>query len=114
MRPPRHLLVAHTAHRTCDAARGVTVHPSPTIESVVAWRSPLDGKVQAEGLVADADDKCGNGAAWRVEVLSESGTSRLAAGVFDNGGEERYMIAAIDVRIGVSSWWRGWKPRALL
>ncbi|MBC8356221.1 MAG: DUF1592 domain-containing protein [Planctomycetes bacterium] len=71
-------------------ARGVTVHPSPTLESVVAWRSPLQGKVRLEGLVADADDKCGNGAAWRVELLSETGTARLASGVLDNGRDERF------------------------
>jgi len=80
-------------------ARGVTVHPSPTLESVVAWRSPLDGKVQIEGLVADADNKCGNGAAWRLELLSATGTTRLAAGVLDNGSEARFKPAStIDVR----------------
>lgn len=72
-------------------ARGVVMHPSPTQESIAAWRSPLDGKVQIEGRVADADNKCGNGAAWRVELVSESGTATLADGVFDNGGEERFQ-----------------------
>ena len=71
-------------------ARGVTVHPSPTLESVVAWRSPLDGQVRVKGLVADADNKCGNGAAWRVEHLSESGRSVLAEGVIDNGRDARF------------------------
>ncbi|MDA1049670.1 MAG: DUF1592 domain-containing protein [Planctomycetota bacterium] len=66
-------------------ARGVTVHPSPTLESIVAWQSPLDATMRIDGLVADADDKCGNGAAWRLELRSESGTSVLAEGVFDSG-----------------------------
>jgi hypothetical protein len=71
-------------------ARGVTVHPSPTLESVVAWRSPLDMQGKVEGLVADADNKCGNGVAWRVELQSESGTSTLANGIFDNGRDGRF------------------------
>ncbi len=73
-------------------ARGVTVHPSPTLESVVAWRSPLKGKVQVEGLVADADNKCGNGVAWRVEVLSSVGMTELASGVIENGGRANFKV----------------------
>jgi len=69
-------------------AHGVTVHPSPTHESVVAWKSPVDGDFHAEGLVADADGVCGNGASWRVELLTESGSSVLAKGTFDNGGRQ--------------------------
>ena len=71
-------------------ARGVTVHPSPTHDSVVAWRSPIDATFKIEGLVADADGVCGNGAEWRVELLSESGASVLAAGKFDNGGRQPF------------------------
>ncbi|NQV27925.1 MAG: DUF1592 domain-containing protein [Rhodopirellula sp.] len=71
-------------------ARGVTVHPSPTHESTVAWKSPVDANIRVEGLVADADGVCGNGAAWRVELLSESGSSLLAEGVFDNGGRQTF------------------------
>jgi len=70
-------------------ARSVVVHPSPTQESLVAWSSPFDGEVQLAGRVADADHKCGNGAAWRVELLAESGTTPLADGVFDNGGVQQ-------------------------
>lgn len=75
-------------------ARGVVMHPSPTLESVAAWRSPLDGKVTLSGLVADADASCGNGAAWRVELLSAIGTTTLAEGVFDNGGKEHFQLPA--------------------
>lgn len=71
-------------------ARSVTVHPSPTLESVVAWRSPVNARLRLEGLVADADNKCGNGAAWRVELSSKSGISQLAGGVIDNGLEAKF------------------------
>ncbi|MDA1164586.1 MAG: DUF1592 domain-containing protein [Planctomycetota bacterium] len=82
-------------------AHGVVMHPSPTQESLAAWRSPLDGQVFVEGLVADADHKCGNGAAWRVELLSDSGTTSLASGVFDNGGKQPFKAKGeIDVRAG--------------
>ena len=73
-------------------ARGVTVHPSPTLESVVAWQSPITGHVKIAGLVADADDKCGNGAAWRLELRSDAGTNVLAAGVFDSGQSNPFQL----------------------
>ncbi len=73
-------------------ARGVTVHPSPTREAIVAWRSPTDGEIQIEGRVADADDKCGNGATWRIELQTVSGSEVLASGVIDNGGEESFRM----------------------
>ena len=72
-------------------ARGITMHPSPTQEAIAHWRSPLEGKVRIKGRVADVDDVCGNGAAWRVELLSESGTVTLAQGEFDNGGTATFQ-----------------------
>ncbi|CAN5500339.1 hypothetical protein BH23VER1_BH23VER1_11840 [soil metagenome] len=68
--------------------RGVTVHPSPTQEATVIWRSPTDGEIRAGGLVADADGNCGNGVAWRLEVVGREGTTELASGTLDNGGRE--------------------------
>ncbi|MBI1375796.1 MAG: DUF1592 domain-containing protein [Phycisphaera sp.] len=82
-------------------ARSVTVHPSPTQEAIAAWRSPIDGRVRVEGHAADADDKCGNGAAWRVEHRGGSGTAVLAQGVFENGGRGAFKPdAVVDVRKG--------------
>jgi hypothetical protein len=72
-------------------ARGVTVHPSPTRESIVAWKSPISGDVKVEGLVADSDDKCGNGAAWRLEHVSQDGRQVLLQGVFDSGGKQPFQ-----------------------
>ena len=69
-------------------AKSVVMHPSPTHESTVAWKSPIDGDFRVEGMVADADGVCGNGASWRVELLTESGSSVLAKGKFDNGGRQ--------------------------
>ncbi|MEQ9407641.1 MAG: DUF1592 domain-containing protein [Fuerstiella sp.] len=69
-------------------ARGVTVHPSPTREAIVTWKSPLNLNVRISALVADADNKCGNGAMWRIEVVSQQGTAVISDGVIDNGGRE--------------------------
>lgn len=82
-------------------ARGVTVHPSPNQESMVVWRSPLDGSVVVEGLVADMDGQCGNGAAWRIELQSAQGRSVLAEGILENGQSQQIEAGpAVDVRAG--------------
>lgn len=75
-------------------ARGIVMHPSPTQESMVAWRSPINGHVTISGLVADSDGNCGNGVAWRVELLTEVDTAKIAEGIIDNGGEERFQPAS--------------------
>jgi hypothetical protein len=66
--------------------RGVFVHPSPTLASVIYWRSPITGMIRLAGEVADADATCGNGVVWQVEVIRREGASTLAAGAMDNGG----------------------------
>jgi hypothetical protein len=81
--------------------RAVTLHPSPTQEAVVHWRSPIDGSIRIRGKIADADDKCGNGATWQVDLLSEFGVTVLVSGVIDNGRDRRFQPdAAFDVRTG--------------
>ncbi len=74
--------------------RSVVVHPSPSQESVVAWQSPLDATIRIEGLAADADNKCGNGATWRIELLSTSGRAVLANGSIDNGRQQSFRTQA--------------------
>jgi uncharacterized protein YndB with AHSA1/START domain len=76
-------------------ARGVTVHPSPALESLIAWRSPCEGSIRVAGLVADADGQCGNGVAWRLELHSASGTTTLAHGIIDNGHSQRFAPAEV-------------------
>jgi len=71
-------------------ARSVAVHPSPTQDSVIAWRSPLEGRVRIRGRVADADRSCGNGTAWHVELLSSSGSLPVAKGTVARAGEGRF------------------------
>lgn len=82
-------------------ARGVTVHPSPALEAWAAWQAPAAGRVSIVAVAADADDQCGNGAAWRVELWTDAGIRELGAGVFDNGGRVEFRSAEpLDVRPG--------------
>ncbi len=81
--------------------RSVVVHPSPRQEVGIVWRSPIRGKVRIEGRVADADDKCGNGATWRVERLTQTQHEQCAQGVIENGGTQRFQPSDVfDVEIG--------------
>ena len=68
--------------------RSVVVHPSPQDEAIVYSRGPIDSEVRVEGLVADADAQCGNGVAWRVELINNAGTVGVAAGTIDNGSRQ--------------------------
>lgn len=72
--------------------RSVVMHPSPTEDAIAAWRSPMAGTVKLSGLVSDADGVCGNGAAWRLELLSDTGVTVLAQGVYDNGQRNEFAV----------------------
>ncbi|MGB0580768.1 MAG: DUF1592 domain-containing protein, partial [Limisphaerales bacterium] len=71
-------------------ARGVTVHPSPTVEAVIFWRSPIQGRVNVSGLIKDADAGCGNGIEWRVEMFGRYGLRGIGAGKIDGGKREQF------------------------
>jgi len=71
-------------------ARSVILHPSPTKEAIVYWRSPIVGKIGIGGLVADADGNCGNGIEWRVDLVRRTGIATLAGGAIDNGGRKPF------------------------
>lgn len=58
----------------------VAVHPSPTQNVAVGWRSPIAGRVRIETVVAHAHPECGNGVAWAIERRRGSERRRLAGG----------------------------------
>ncbi len=70
--------------------RAVTVHPTPDIDSIIVWRSPISGRARVKGFVADADNKCGNGVAWRLEFINATGANRLAGQAISNGGRAHF------------------------
>jgi len=66
---------------------GVHVHPSPTLDIVVGWRSPLAGAVRIESSVMDVNTNCGNGAEWFLELRRGDALQRLAHGATEGGTE---------------------------
>ena len=82
-------------------ARSVSVHPSPTHDAVIIWKSPLAGRIRVSGLIADADPNCGNGTVWRVEQRGLRGTAALAGGTLANGATARFAPEAeVPVQVG--------------
>ena len=89
------------AHLTFTVpGRAVTVHPTPDIDSIVFWQSPIEGEVIVEGLIADADGACGNGAAWKVARLLAAGPDPIANGRFRNGGRNEFSGKTLTVKRG--------------
>lgn len=70
--------------------RSVIMHPSPTKEAIVDWRSPINGKLRINGFVADADGSCGNGVEWRIDLVNRNGIANIDKGVIDNGARNEF------------------------
>lgn len=66
---------------------GVVVHPSPTLNAAVGWRSPEATALRVEARVTHAHPECGNGVAWSLELRRGATRQRLATG-FAQGGKE--------------------------
>ncbi|MCH2062989.1 MAG: DUF1592 domain-containing protein [Roseibacillus sp.] len=89
-------LIASKAEQTISfgtltiPGRSVNMHPSPTTEALLMWQSPIAGSVKLKGFFADSDGVCGNGVAWRVELVNRTVANQLASGVFDNGKRSEF------------------------
>ncbi|MGV3663508.1 MAG: DUF1592 domain-containing protein [Prosthecobacter sp.] len=66
-------------------AHSVATHPSPTLASVIAWRSPVAGMLRIQGSVTDAHPECGNGVTWSLEVRRGAAREILAGGITKGG-----------------------------
>ncbi|WP_395737303.1 DUF1592 domain-containing protein [Prosthecobacter sp.] len=75
-------------------AHSVATHPSPTLASVIAWRSPVTGLLSVQGYVADAHADCGNGVTWALEVRRGHTRDVLASGV--SKGTERIPTGSFE------------------
>ncbi|MGE3310415.1 MAG: DUF1592 domain-containing protein [Limisphaerales bacterium] len=64
---------------------GVAVHPSPTLNAVVSWRSPVAASFRIEASITHAHPECGNGVTWSVESRRGAYRQRLASGVAQGG-----------------------------
>ena len=89
-------LIASKAEQTISfgtltiPGRSVNMHPSPTTEALLVWQSPIAGSVKLKGFFADSDGVCGNGVAWRVELVNRTVANQLASGVLDNGKRSEF------------------------
>ena len=80
---------------------GVAVHPSPTLNVAVGWRSPVADTVRIEATVTHAHPECGNGVTWSLELRRGSVRQRLATGVAQGGKPVAVPVTeALDVRPG--------------
>lgn len=60
---------------------GVAVHPSPTLQAVVGWRSTIASPMRVEAKVQHAHPECGNGVTWSLELRRGAIRQRLATGI---------------------------------
>ncbi len=81
----------------------VATHPSPTLASVIAWRSPVTAALRLSGSVQHAHPECGNGVTWALELrrghtreVLASGVSQGAA-VIDIPAQENIRVLTGDV-----------------
>ncbi len=65
--------------------KGVAVHPSPTLNVAVGWKSPLADTVRVEAKVTHAHPECGNGVTWSLELRHGAVRQRLATGIAQGG-----------------------------
>lgn len=63
----------------------VAVHPSPTHNVVVGWRSPDAAMVKVEAAVVHAHPDCGNAVTWAIELRRAGERRRLASGEVELG-----------------------------
>jgi hypothetical protein len=79
---------------------GVCVHPSPTLNAAVGWRSPVAGKVQLTGKITHAHPECGNGIEWFLELRRGATRQRLGAGFCQGKRDATLGPIKLDVQKG--------------
>ena len=65
----------------------IAVHPSPTLQAVVGWRSPVSASVRVQAQVTHAHPECGNGITWSLELRRGGTRQQLANGVAQGSKE---------------------------
>ena len=81
--------------------RSVAVHPSPTRNVAVGWRSPMTGLARIESRVVHAHPECGNGLTWSLELRRGGERRKLAGGVVDRGQAAKIdPIDKVTIRAG--------------
>lgn len=70
--------------------RSVFMHPGIAKLAIVAWKSPVNGKVSVTGSFSDIDPVCGDGVLWSID----QGTKTLQAGEIPNGGTANFALVS--------------------
>lgn len=65
----------------------IAVHPSPTLNVVLGWQSPVKAATKISGVVQHAHPECGNGVTWTVELRRGRTRQRLASGISQGAAE---------------------------
>jgi hypothetical protein len=68
--------------------RSVFLHPGIGKLAIVAWKSPINGKVTITGSFGDIDATCGDGILWAID----KGSRTLQAGDLPNGGTASFAV----------------------
>jgi hypothetical protein len=63
----------------------VAVHPAPTRNVAIGWRSPISGQARIEARVTHAHPECGNGLSWALERRRSAERRQLRGGTIDRG-----------------------------
>jgi len=79
----------------------ISIHPSPKAGVAAAWKSPIAGKIQIKGKVADADPNCGDGIDWQLVKISDTNEMTIVKGAIPNGGMEILSgkVASIETEV---------------
>ncbi|HEV8062733.1 MAG TPA: DUF1592 domain-containing protein, partial [Gemmataceae bacterium] len=93
------LLIANSSDRHVRVPgnmnpHSVAVHPSPTLQAAVGWRSPVAANLRVQAQVTHAHPECGNGVTWSLELRRGATRQRLAAGAAQ--GSKPIAIGPID------------------
>ena len=82
------------------SAHSVAVHPTPTEFVAVAWKSPIEGKVQVTATIAHAHPNCGNGVAWWLEKQTSAQSTIFAEGAVDLGKDTTTTLQTLSISKG--------------
>jgi len=71
------------------------IHPGPTGFAIVAWKSPIRGRVKVSGSFTDLNATCGNGVIWTID----QGKTKLASGEV-NADSQSFNLSQVHVAPG--------------
>jgi hypothetical protein len=83
-------------------ARSISVHPGPTESVGVVWTSPVAGRIEIQGKLADSDPSGGDGITWLLEHRDGLAWKSVRSGMIDNGGSMVLPITSVVVKPGDS------------